>query len=227
MGGPVNRPAAHDRDGGQAASKVPAARVGYHAVCLSSTPDMWGEMRLGSEPVGRWGIALLSVTAVAGFALAAHGWSARAAGSTPGLASGSRPPAAAGGPAPAASTPVAGPSAPASPTASAPPATHAGHGPKLSSEPYASAAFLIWPGTPGAAARQALAGIRVSVHRQGSALAVAATVNGQSAGPAQLYRDGARVYVVEASMGDDSGNSDYSLGDDGLVVTDSQGRLVQ
>jgi hypothetical protein len=35
------------------------------------------------------------------------------------------------------------------------------------------------------------------------------------------------VYVIEASMGDDSGNSDYSLGDDGLAVTDSQGRIVQ
>jgi hypothetical protein len=36
-----------------------------------------------------------------------------------------------------------------------------------------------------------------------------------------------RVYVVEASLGDDSGNSDYSLGDDGLVVTDAQGRIIR
>jgi hypothetical protein len=34
------------------------------------------------------------------------------------------------------------------------------------------------------------------------------------------------VYVVEASMGDDSGNSDYNLGDDGLIVTDAAGRVV-
>jgi hypothetical protein len=35
------------------------------------------------------------------------------------------------------------------------------------------------------------------------------------------------VYVVESSPGDDSGSSDYNLGDDGLVVTDAQGRIVQ
>jgi hypothetical protein len=38
---------------------------------------------------------------------------------------------------------------------------------------------------------------------------------------------GARVYVVEASLGDDSGNADYNLGDDGLVVTNAQGRIVR
>jgi hypothetical protein len=48
-------------------------------------------------------------------------------------------------------------------------------------------------------------------------------------GPAtsHLYSGGVRVYVVEASLGDDSGNLDYSLGDDGVVVTDTQGRIVQ
>jgi hypothetical protein len=35
-----------------------------------------------------------------------------------------------------------------------------------------------------------------------------------------------RPFVV-ASLGDDSGNSDYSLGDDGLVVTDAQGRIIR
>jgi hypothetical protein len=33
--------------------------------------------------------------------------------------------------------------------------------------------------------------------------------------------------VLEASLGDDSGNSDFNLGDDGLVVTDSSGRILQ
>jgi hypothetical protein len=27
-------------------------------------------------------------------------------------------------------------------------------------------------------------------------------------------------------MGDDSGSSDYNLGDDGVVVTDSRGRII-
>lgn len=176
-------------------------------------------MRLGGEPVGRWGIALLAITAITGAGLAVHGWSSRSGGATPGLASGSRP--AATAPAassqPAASPPAASPSA--SPAASA--------GPLLSSEPYARAAFQIWPGTLGTAAKAAMTGLSVSVHKRGSGLSVTAGVNGQQAGAPHTYPGGAKVYVVETSMGDDSGSSDYNLGDDGLVVTDSKGRIVQ
>jgi hypothetical protein len=35
------------------------------------------------------------------------------------------------------------------------------------------------------------------------------------------------VYVVEASLGDEAGHSDYNLGDDGVVVTDAHGRILQ
>ena len=56
---------------------------------------------------------------------------------------------------------------------------------------------------------------------------VTAGVIGQAAGSPHLYAGGARVYVIEASLGDDSGNADYNLGDDGLVVTDTHGRIVQ
>lgn len=177
-------------------------------------------MRLGGEPVGRWGIALLAITAITGAGLAVHGWSSRSGGGTPALASGSQPATTA----PAASSqPAASPSA----AASAPASPAVGAGPLLSSEPYASAAFQIWPGTPSATAKQALTGLSVSVHQQHSALSVTAGVNGQQAGAPRLYPGGAKVYVVEASMGDDSGNSDYSLGDDGLVVTDSKGRIIR
>lgn len=180
-------------------------------------------MHLGGEPVGRWGIALMTITGIAGVTLAVHGWSSRAAGVTPALASGSRPAATASA-APAASSPApAGPSAAASPPASA----AARPGPLLSSEPYASSAFRIWPGPVSAAAKGALTGLTVSVHQRGSGLAVTAGVSGQPAGAPHVFPGGAKVYVVEASMGDDSGSSDYSLGDDGLVVTNSQGRIIQ
>ena len=52
-------------------------------------------------------------------------------------------------------------------------------------------------------------------------------MRGQGPATSHLYSGGVRVYVVEASLGDDSGNLDYSLGDDGVVVTDAQGRIVQ
>jgi hypothetical protein len=96
----------------------------------------------------------------------------------------------------------------------------------LSSQSFAQYAFAIWPGTPTASANAALTGLTVRVHRQPTGLSITAGVNGQSAGPAQFYPNGVRVYVVEATMGDDSGTSDYNLGDDGLVVTDAQGRII-
>jgi hypothetical protein len=65
------------------------------------------------------------------------------------------------------------------------------------------------------------------VRRQGSGLSVTAGVIGQASPAPHLYPLGARVYVVEASLGDDSGNTDYSLGDDGLVVTSAQGSIIQ
>jgi hypothetical protein len=84
----------------------------------------------------------------------------------------------------------------------------------------------VWPGTPSASAQAALTGLSVTVHRTTGGLSVIAGVNGQPAGSPHVYPGGTRVYVVEASMGDDSGASDYNLGDDGLVVTDAQGRIV-
>ncbi len=176
-------------------------------------------MRVGVEKVGRWGLILLTVTGIVGLALAIHGWSARNSGVPSAALSGGLRSATAA-PSPHA-TGVAGPAS--QPTAS----PSASLGPLLSSEPYASVAFQVWPGTLSTAARQALTGLTVSVHQQGSALSVTAGVIGQQPSSPQLYPGGARVYVVESSLGDDSGNADYSLGDDGLVVTSAQGRIVQ
>jgi hypothetical protein len=85
----------------------------------------------------------------------------------------------------------------------------------------------VWPGQPSAAAKQALTGLAVTVHKRGAGLLVTAGVIGQAAAPPHLYAGGARVYVIEAALGDDSGNADYNLGDDGLVVTNAQGRIVR
>jgi len=54
-----------------------------------------------------------------------------------------------------------------------------------------------------------------------------AGVIGQAAPTPRRYAGGARVYVVESSLGDDSGNTDYNLGDDALVVTDAKGGIIQ
>jgi hypothetical protein len=179
--------------------------------------------RLG--PVGPRGIAVLAATAAIGIVLASHGWSTYRGTTTPGLP-------ASGAAARTADTPAAhGLSSPASSAGSASPASGPGGaasspGPRLASQPYAEYAFQVWPGTPTATAQAALTGLSVTVHRQAGGLLVTAGLSGQPAETPHLYRGGSRVYVVEASMGDDSAGSDYNLGDDGIVVTDSQGRIV-
>jgi hypothetical protein len=179
-------------------------------------------MRLGFEQVGRRGLAVLAATGAVGLILGVNGWSARGAG----LAAGSL---AAGSGSAAASPTATAPSSSATPRAAGSPGGSASgrQGPLLSSEPYAKAAFQVWPGAQSAAARLALTGLKISVHRQGSGLSVTAGVIGQGSAAPHLYPNGARVYVVEASLGDDSGNTDYSLGDDGVVVTSARGSIIQ
>jgi hypothetical protein len=192
-------------------------------------------VRLGGEQVGRWGLAMLAVTGVAGLVLAVHGWAGRGAGATPSLAGGA--PAAASAPASgtarsspssrATASPAGAPARPAANAQGAASSSSPAPGPRLSSEPYASVAFRIWPGPVSSTASQALTGLAISVHQRASGLAVTAAARGQGPATSHLYPGGVRVYVVEASLGDDSGNVDYSLGDDGVVVTDAQGRIIQ
>jgi hypothetical protein len=193
-------------------------------------------MRSSPTPAGPAGLTLLAATAIAGIILAVHGWSGRHSGLAPGALG-------------TTASPASATTDPASPARTAAPAGagHAGRragsrsaatpspagsspavpGPLLSAQPYASYSFKVWPGTPSAAARAALTGLTVKVHRQGSGITVTASVSGQPAAPPRFYAGGARVYIVEASLGDDSGNSDYSLGDDGLIVTNAQGRILR
>jgi hypothetical protein len=184
-------------------------------------------MGSNGRTVGPRAVGLLAVTAVTGVVLALHGWSGRHSGLAPGaLAPSSGPPALASPTAPAGPASSAGPASPTPAPGPSRASPGAQPGPLLSSEPFAAYSYLVWPGTPSAAAQAALAGLSVSVHRDGAGISVTAGVNGQPAAAPRLYPRGARVYVVEASLGDDSGNSDYNLGDDGLVVTDAQQRIL-
>jgi hypothetical protein len=169
---------------------------------------------------------LLALAGLAGVLLAVHGWSARgssaALGSIGGSSAGPARPSVSPSQAPPSSSvsPTAGPQPSSGPSAATP-------GPLLSSQSYASYSFVVWPVKPSQAAKAALTGLSVTVHRQGNGISVVAGVNGQAAGTPHFYPTGDRVYVVEASMGDESGNTDYNLGDDGIIVTDAHGRIVQ
>ena len=192
-------------------------------------------MRVAGENIGVRGLTLLAVAGVAGIGLGIHGWSVRHQAVSAGFAGpqvspgtstrgASKAPGRPGHSAGRTSAPADGPSAPApASSAAAPPAP----GPKLSSQAYASRSFRVWPGPVSSAARAAATGLVITVHRHGSGIMVAASVAGQSPAAPRFYTTGASVYVIEATLGDDSGNTDFNLGDDGIVVTDAQGRIVQ
>jgi hypothetical protein len=167
-------------------------------------------MRTPGGTVGPRGATVLLATALAGGLLGVHGWSARQSVPPPGALGG------AGASSTTSTSPSGGGSA----------GRPAGAGPLLSSQSYAPYSYLVWPGAPTTAAKTAMTGLSISVHRAGSGISVSAGVSGQPGTP-HTYPGGARVYVVEASMGDEAGSADYNLGDDGVVVTDAQGRIVQ
>jgi hypothetical protein len=182
--------------------------------------------------IGPRGLSILIFFALVALALAVVGWTQRDTGlvaANVGGLGGSVP---ARTPAAASATPTARASVPpsarstAQASPSAQPGATASAGPLLSSEPYASFAYLVWPGSPSAAARQAMIGLTISVTRQAGGISVRAGVAGQPLPSAQFYAGGGNVYVIEATLGDDSGNIDYNLGDDALVVTNRQGQIV-
>lgn len=177
-------------------------------------------MSSGSCSVGPVGRTLLGLAAAAGIALGVHGWSAR---HTPAALGSIVAGPATAGPRPATRS-AAGP--PARPSTS-PTSAATTPGPLLSSQSYAQYAFEVWPGRLSTAARAAETGLAITVRRQANGLEISAGVSGQPASAPQFYPVGARVYVIEASLGDDSGASDYNLGDDGIVVTDARGRIVR
>lgn len=183
-------------------------------------------MKSTGRPAGPVGLTLLAVTAVAGILLAAHGWAGRHSVLTPGALAGTRSSSAASvRPSPPARS--ASSSAPAATPGASSPSAAPDAGALLRSQSYARYSYRVWPGTVGPAARAALTGLSVNVHRQGSGIMVTTGVIGQPGSAPRFYQQGAQVYIVEASLSDDSGNSDYNLGDDGLVVTDAQGRILQ
>jgi hypothetical protein len=197
-----------------------------------------------TSPVGPRGLTVLVIVGLVGVALAIIGWSQRGTGlvapSVGGLG-GSAPtrtptasPATPTGRASATSSASATPSATATSsatpsataTSSATPSATASAGPPLSSEPYASFAYLVWPGSLSTPAQQAMSGLTIQVTRQTGGISVRAGVTGQPLPSAQFYSGGGKVYVIESNLGDDSGDVDYNLGDDALVVTNLRGQVV-
>jgi hypothetical protein len=172
--------------------------------------------------VGPRGLTVLSIAGIAGLLFGVHGWSQRDTGlvaplvtsppASPAPAAANAPASAAvGSPSPAATSSATG-SGSASPSAA---------GPQLSAMPYASFAYLVWPGPVSATAKTALHGWTITVTRQPGGITVKAVLSGQlMTSLSHFYPGGAKVYVLDSELGDDVGT------DEGMAVTNAQGQVL-
>ena len=183
-------------------------------------------MRIAGEALGKRGAIALSVAAAAAAILAVHGYTEPGALDLAGsgaLTTGHAPKTAPGSA--GTSAPKGTPSPAASPSAS--PSSQTTPGPLLSQTSYASYTYQLYPGSPSASARQALAGFTFSARRAGASVDFTLYVSGGGQSPiSKTYPASDHIYFVEANLGDDSGNSEYNFGDDGLIATDATGHVV-
>ena len=179
-------------------------------------------MRLGSEQVGLRGLMLVGAAGLAGLALAIHG-SGHGLTAAPRSSLAKPSGSASGG---TAKAPTHHPTSTTSQPSSG--AAHQKLGPPLSSTQYASYAYRLYPGQPDAQATAATAGFHIEVTPGPSTIKVTVSGAGVKNGSQTLtYPASDRVYFIEASFGDDSSNAEYNFGDDGIVVTDATGRIVE
>jgi hypothetical protein len=165
--------------------------------------------------VGPRGLTVLSIAGIAGLFFGVLGWTQRGTGLvTPQVT------------APSASATTASPPATSSPSATGP--ASAAAGPQLSSMPYASYAYQVWPGPVSATAKLALSGWNLTITREPGGITVKATLDGQPMpSVSHFYPGGAKVYALDSNLGDDgSGDTDYDDTDDGLAVTNAQGQVL-
>lgn len=192
-------------------------------------------MRIAGDQIGRRGAVALSVAGVAAAVLAIHGFAnpgslgltgtGLGGSHSPGSSSPVSAPSSPGAQAPSPS-PGASPSPASSPTTK--PAASPTPGPLLSSTAYASYSYQLYPGSPSSNAKLALAGFSFSVHPNGSSVRFTLNVLGGSQAPiTKTYPSSDHIYFVEANFGDDAQTAEYNFGDDGVVVTDATGHVVQ
>jgi hypothetical protein len=163
--------------------------------------------------VGPRGLTVLSIAGIAGLLFGVVGWKQR------GIYTVTAPPVAATSSPAAASSP----SATATATATVPASAAAAAGPLLSSMPYASFAYLVWPGPVSADGKLAMSRWKLTVTRQAGGITVQAAEDGQSmASVSRFYPGGAKVYILDSDLSADAaGNTN-----EGLEVTNTQGQVL-
>lgn len=161
--------------------------------------------------MGPRGLTVLSIAGIAGLLFGVVGWKQR------GIYTVTAPPVA------ATSSPAAASSPSATATATVPASAAAAAGPLLSSMPYASFAYLVWPGPVSADGKLAMSRWKLTITRQAGGITVQAAEDGQSmASVSRFYPGGAKVYILDSDLGADvAGNTN-----EGLEVTNTQGQVL-
>jgi hypothetical protein len=156
-------------------------------------------------------LTVLSIAGIAGLLFGVVGWKQR------GIYTVTAPPVA------ATSSPAAASSPSATATATVPASAAGAAGPLLSSMPYASFAYLVWPGPVSADGKLAMSRWKLTVTRQAGGITVQAAEDGQSmASVSRFYPGGAKVYILDSDLGADAvGNTN-----EGLEVTNTQGQVL-
>lgn len=157
--------------------------------------------------MGPRGLTVLSIAGIAGLLFGVVGWKQR------GIYTVTAPPVAA----------TSSPAATSPPSATAVLPASAAAGPLLSSMPYASFAYLVWPGPVSADGKLAMSRWKLTVTRQAGGITVQAAEDGQSmASVSGFYPGGAKVYILDSDLGADAaGNTN-----EGLEVTNTQGQVL-
>lgn len=127
--------------------------------------------------------------------------------------------------------PAAAPaSASSTPTeqASAPNATPASSSVQFSSWQFAQYSYQIYPGPTNSDTQNAMAGFDLSAQDQGNSVLVYLKALSSRYNDAQFtVSKGDTAYFVETTLRDDPNNQESDLNDDGVVVVDPQGYLLQ
>ena len=161
--------------------------------------------------MGPRGLTVLSIAGIAGLLFGVVGWKQG------GIDTVTAPPVA------ATSSPAAASSPSGTATATVPASAAAAAGPLLSSMPYASFAYLVWPGPVSTDGKLAMSRWKLTVTRQAGGITVQAAEDGQSmASVSRFYPGGAKVYILDSDLGADAaGNTN-----EGLEVTNTQGQVL-
>ncbi len=99
---------------------------------------------------------------------------------------------------------------------------------RFDDSPYKRYAFQLYPGEISSQTKRALSGFELSVQDEGGKVRVTLKALSSQYRDAQTVIDkGDTAYFIETSMGDDPSGLEQDLGDDGIIVVNPQGYILQ